>query len=186
MLLPNSSSKFEVDIANLFVQFSEDVLKVENVFDSEKQIPIRYLWDIERCQSEFLPFLAQALGVDLSILNFSDSQIRNVLKASFRIHQIKGTVGSIVQLIESLGYRVTQIDEGTRDMDSDNHLSHWALYRVHIETPIPAAYGPALTELIKGYAPTRCKLEEIFFTNSHQYNGTILYDGTYTYGSITT
>ena len=68
------------------------------------------MWDIDRCQSAFLPFLASALGVDLSILNFSDSQIRNVLKMSFKIHQIRGTVGSVVQLIESLGYEVTQVD----------------------------------------------------------------------------
>ena len=74
MLLPNSSSKFEIDIANMFIQYSNDALKVENTFDDKKEIPIRYMWDINRIQSKFLPFLAQALGVDLSILNFSDQQ----------------------------------------------------------------------------------------------------------------
>ena len=103
---------------------------------------------------------------------------------SFKINQIRGTVGSIVQLIESLGYEVTQIDEGSRDLDPSNQLAHWALYRVHISTPIPQVYGTPLTDLIKGYAPARCRLEEIFFTNSHQYNGQIKYDGTFTYGAI--
>ena len=40
MLLPHSSSKLEIDIANIFIQFSEDTLKVENTFDNKKEIPI--------------------------------------------------------------------------------------------------------------------------------------------------
>ena len=184
MILPHSSSKFEVDIANMFIQFSDDILKVENVFDDKKELPVRYMWDIERCQRKFLPYLAQALGVDLSILNFSDSQIRNVLKASFEINQIRGTVGSIFRLIESLGYELEQIDEGSRDSDVDNQLSHWALYRIRISSAIPQIYGPSLIKLIKDYAPVRCKLQSIFFASALQYNSAIKYDGAFTYGSI--
>ena len=193
ILLPPSSSKLEVEIANMFIQFSENILKVENTFDEQKQIPVRYLWDIDRCQREFLPFLAQALGVDSSIFDstFSDQQIRDVLKLSFKVYQIQGTVGSIVKIIEEgLGYKIDKIDEGIRDPDNPigdpADSRRWALYRITVEDPIPHSQGDAVTKLVKQYAPTRCKLQEIFFKTTFQYDGEILYDGTYTYGAIGT
>ena len=189
-LLPDSSSELEIEIANIFVQYSDEIMRVENTFDDQKQIPVRYMWDINRCQREFLPFLAQALGVDDAIFDFQDQQIRNVLKLSFKINQIRGTIGSIINLIqEGLGYTVTKIEEGVRNPEvgiTEDPEHRWALYRIFIETPIPRKEGPGLTRLVKSLAPTRCKLEEIFFTNAHIYNGTIKYDGTYTYGSIAT
>ena len=175
-LLPNSSTRLEVEIAEMFVNYTDDVLKVQNTFDGSKTLPARVLWDIDRCQSKFLPYLAIALGVDLSVLNFSDTQIRNLLKASFEIHRLKGTVGSIVKLVESLGYVVTQIDEGDRDVN--NALGDWALYRVHISSPIPKILGPPLISLVKQYAPVRSKLVEIFFSRTFAYDGEIYYDGT--------
>ena len=183
-LLPNSSSELEIEIANIFINYSNDTLKVLNTFDNKKEIPVRYMWDIDRCPSKFLPFLATALGVDDSIFNFQDEQIREVIKLSFKINQIRGTIESIFKLIqEGLNYKVTKIEEGNRDFGG---ADDWALYRVHIETPIPAIEGPALTKLVKNLAPERCKLDEIFFTNAHTYDGSIKYDGTFTYGSIST
>lgn len=193
ILLPNSSSTLEVEIANIFIQFSESILKVENTFDDKKEIPIRYMWDINRCQSEFLPFLAQALGVNLSIFEstFSEEQIRNVLKLSFKVHQIQGTVGSIITIIqEALGYTIERIDEGIRNPEhvvgDDTDPRRWALYRVTITDPIPYLQGDGVTKLVREYAPARCKLQEIFFKETFQYDGEILYDGTYTYGAIGT
>ena len=181
-LLPDSSSELEIQIANIFINYSNDILKVMNTFDDQKEMPIRYMWDIERCPSAFLPFLARALGVDDAVFDFQDDQIRRILKLSFKLNQIRGTIESIFKLIqEGLNYKVTKVEEGNRDFSG-----HWALYRVHVETPIPRIEGPALTRLVKDLAPKRCKLDEIFFTNAHTYDGTIKYDGQFTYGSIAT
>lgn len=187
ILLPNSSSELEIDVANVFVNFSNDTLRVLNTFDNKKEIPVKYMWDADRCPSEFLPFLARAMGVNDAIFRFQDEQIRNVIKLSFKINQIRGTLESVFKLIQQgLGYTVTKIDEGVRnpDVGDSSDPNRWALYRVYIETPIPRVEGPALTQLVKDLAPKRCKLEQIFFTNTHVYDGTITYDGTYTYGSI--
>ena len=183
-ILPDSSSELEIQIANIFINYSNETLKILNTFDNQKQIPVRYMWDIDRCPSEFLPFLAKALGVDDAVFEFQGEQVRRVLKLSFTINQIRGTVESIFKLVQQgLGYTITRLEEGRRDFGNDDD---WALYRVYIDTPIPRVEGPALTRLVKDLAPKRCKLDEIFFTNAHTYNGTIKYDGTFTYGSIST
>lgn len=183
-LLPDSSSELEISIANIFINYSNEILRVTNTIDDNREIPTRYTWDIDRCPSEFLPFLAKALGVDDAVFEFQGEQIRNVLKLSFTINQIRGTIESIFKLIQQgLGYTVTKVEEGGRDFGND---TQWALYRVYVETPIPKVEGPALTALVKNLAPKRCKLDEIFFTNSHTYDGTIQYDGQFTYGSIST
>lgn len=183
-LLPASSTKLEVDIANMFVNYTDNLLKVQRNTDGTPVVPARVMWNIDRCASEFLPYLALALGIDLNVLKFSDDQIRNILKISFEIHRLKGTVGSIVKLVEGLGYTVTKIDEGDRDVNAE--LGDWALYRVHITSPVPLVLGPPLTALIKQYAPVRSKLVSVDYTTgqTHAYNGEITYDGTYPYGAI--
>ena len=170
-VLPQSSSRLEKDLVHLFVERQKSVLEING------EIPIRHLWNPDTCPAVMLPYLACALSVDAPATEFSEDQLRALIKVSLQFHQRKGTVQSIKDIIEALGYRLSRIEEGTD--------GHWAKYRVVMESALSIANGTALKALIEASAPLSRELASISYDVVHQYDGTIKNDGTYAHGVIT-
>lgn len=62
---------------------------------------LRYLNNPERCQIEFLPWLAWAMSVDVWDSNWPENTQRSVVRESIQIHQRKGTVGGLKRTLGS-------------------------------------------------------------------------------------
>ena len=175
-ILPNNSSKLEHDMVNMFSDLFTELFTVE--IDGTRDIPIRHLWNPDKCPAHMLPYLACVMSVDGEATDFSEDQLRALIKASLGIHIKKGTIASIKETIEALGYRVARIDEGVD--------GHWAKFRVVMESPLSIANAKLLRDLIEGTAPLTRELSSFEVQNVHQYDGTILSDGTFTHGVIIT
>ena len=189
-ILPPSSSQLEVDLFDSFKEVMEATLGVPD-------IPIKFLWDSEECPVEFLPHLACAFSVDGNASDYSTAQLRNLIANSLELHLKKGTVWSIKEAVELLGYGVTSLIEGDRD-SSDNIIrtdGRWAHFTVEIDTPISIQAANAAVALIQAIAPISRKL--VLFTYSQaalRYDGginnegdyTFFSDGTFTHGEVST
>lgn len=73
-------------------------------------VPLRDLWNPERCPVNMLPYLAWALSVDRWDETWPASTKRRVIKASFFVHQHKGTLGALRRVVEPLGYLIEIIE----------------------------------------------------------------------------
>ena len=73
-------------------------------------VPLRDLWNADRCPVNLLPFLAWACSVDRWDDAWPESTKRGTIKASYFIHKHKGTIAAVRRVVESLGYliRITE------------------------------------------------------------------------------
>lgn len=67
-------------------------------------VPIRPMWNPDTCPAAQLPWLAWALSVDVWNANWTDAQKRGAIKASFAVHQRKGTAGAVRDALQALGF----------------------------------------------------------------------------------
>jgi len=74
---------------------------------SDLQVPLRDLWNPDRCPVRFLPYLAWAFSVDQWDEKWSEGEKRKTVKDAFYIHSRKGTVAAIRRVIENMGYTMT-------------------------------------------------------------------------------
>ncbi|KFB99475.1 phage tail fiber protein [Trabulsiella guamensis ATCC 49490] len=73
-------------------------------------VDLRKLWNPDECPAPLLPYLAWALSVDRWDKNWSEQTKRQVIKASWIVHRLKGTITAIRRVIEPFG-SLTQITE---------------------------------------------------------------------------
>lgn len=73
-------------------------------------VPLRDLYDPERCPEHLLPFLAWAFSVDRWEPGWPVTVKRQVIRASWYVHAHKGTIGALRRVMEPQGYlvRVTE------------------------------------------------------------------------------
>ncbi|MYF97778.1 phage tail protein I [Candidatus Poribacteria bacterium] len=174
-VLPRSASRLEADLVDIYSQRQKNALLYEG------DIPVRHLWNADTCPSEMLAYLECSMSVHGDAVDFSETQRRNFIKKSLEIHKKKGTIGSIKAVVEALGYRLATMNGIREGTDG-----HWANYRIVMESPLSIANANALEKLIEGTAPLRCNLTSFSSETVHPYDGTIQYDGMFTYGVITT
>ena len=93
-LLPINATKLERDI--------------EQVTAAKYDMPIavRDMWNPDTCPAPFLPWLAWGVSVDNWNADWSEQVKRNVIKASIKVHQIKGTVDAVRQALDALGAQI--------------------------------------------------------------------------------
>ncbi|MFK7866218.1 MAG: phage tail protein I [Alphaproteobacteria bacterium] len=65
-------------------------------------VPIENLINVDHCPAGFLPFLAWGLSVEDWDSDWSDNIKRQVIKSSFAIHKIKGTVAAVEMALNAL------------------------------------------------------------------------------------
>lgn len=74
---------------------------------SDLSVPLRDLWNPWKCPAKFLPYLAWAFSVDNWDESWSELEKRTVISESFRLHQRKGTIAAIRQVVEKMGYSMS-------------------------------------------------------------------------------
>ncbi|NCG53726.1 phage tail protein I [Serratia fonticola] len=70
-------------------------------------VPLRDLWNPDKCPVKFLPYLAWAFSVDQWDDKWSEKEKRNIISEAFRFHQRKGTTAAVRQVIEGMGYSMS-------------------------------------------------------------------------------
>lgn len=73
-------------------------------------IPIRILWNPDKCPVHLLPYLAWAFSVDRWDKNWTEKAKRDAIKAAMFIHKHKGTIGALRRVVEPLGYLIRVIE----------------------------------------------------------------------------
>ena len=161
------------------------------------------------CEAKYLPYLAYAFKVDFWDESLREVDKRALIKASLKLHQLKGTRWAILELLKAVGLSVPNYEaviveykdrndykydvqrDGTNSYDSSvkhNHglfiydfmLEHWAEFAVLIKVPISESQVIKAKALIKEYAPVRCVLNG-FVSELKQRDGAIFYDSSYTH-----
>jgi phage tail P2-like protein len=103
-------------------------------------IPIKDLWNAERCPESFLPYLAWALSVDLWDTNWPIEKKRAVTKAAITDQKIKGTEALIRRYVQYMDGEIVQlltrpqglyVDGATPEMVAD-YLAQMPQLRVYL------------------------------------------------------
>ncbi|WP_339057959.1 phage tail protein I [Candidatus Regiella endosymbiont of Tuberolachnus salignus] len=97
-LLPPGSSAVEIAAAQACAGLSD------------MTVPLRPLWDADRCPVALLPYLAWAWSVDRWDESWSEATKRAVVKAAFYVHKHKGTIAALRRVVEPLGYLIRVIE----------------------------------------------------------------------------
>ena len=188
-VLPVSSTQLEVDLLDTFTESVAQ--KIGN------PIEIKHLWNADECPIAFLQHLAAAFSVDGNTAAYTETQLRNLIKISVNLHHIKGTLGSIIDVIEALGYTVHEIIEGDRDTN-DNIIrtdGRWAHFTVETNEAISIQAAYATVHLIEAIAPISRKLTLFTYNNvPNRWDGkpdaegnlTLFFNGAYTFGDVNT
>lgn len=69
-------------------------------------VPIRDVWNPDRCPLKLLPWLAWAFSVDEWDASWTEQQKRDAIKASYSVHRHKGTIGAVKSALAALGFSV--------------------------------------------------------------------------------
>jgi len=91
-LLPPSASELENTAAEIFAQ--------------RANLPVRIgdLWNPDACPAEQLPWLAWALSVDRWFPDWTETQRRQAIAASYEVHRHKGTPAAVKAALSVLGH----------------------------------------------------------------------------------
>ncbi len=69
-------------------------------------VPIRDVWNTDKCPLTLLPWLAWAFSVDEWDASWTEQQKRDAIKASYSVHRHKGTIGAVKAALAALGFSV--------------------------------------------------------------------------------
>lgn len=104
-LLPDNASELEQALAQT------------GTLIARLPIPFRDLWQPARCPAALLPWLAWTFSVDRWDESWSEEAKRQVIIASFYVHQHKGTIGALRRAVEQLGTIIQITEWWQRDPD---------------------------------------------------------------------
>lgn len=168
---------------------------------SEKHQVVKTLANPLICDEKFLPFLAYAFKVDFWDEELKESEKRDLIKHSILLHQRKGTLWAIEEVLELVNYsnkakgEYAKIKEGLRLDSRDgsykydgiyNHGSNddWAKYVIYVPKPITISRANIARKLIEAYAPKRSHLVAIVYDVAASRDGTYFYNNEITHGKI--
>lgn len=181
-LLPPSASRLEhLTAATLAYDLTPEIITSTRFADT--------------CPAPLLPWLAWARSVDWWELAESEDQQRALIKASFRLHQRKGTPWAIKEALKVLGFGDSTIIERATGRRYDGIIRYngnephgdptrWAVYRVILTRPITTEQANRIKRLLAEMAPARCHLSALDYTSAPiTYNGAATYNGNYNHGA---
>jgi len=77
---------------------------------SNSKIPIRDLWNFNKCPVALLPWLAWTMSVEEWDSTWPEKIKRNTIGESAKVHRKKGTLSSIYRIINAVGITATVIE----------------------------------------------------------------------------
>jgi phage tail P2-like protein len=97
-LLPRNASQLEVNAAAALAEIERT------------PVPLRTLCNPNTCPVVLLPYLAWARSVDRWDSGWPEAAKRAAIRASYLVHQRKGTLGALRRVVEPLGYRIAVVE----------------------------------------------------------------------------
>lgn len=159
-------------------------------------VVIDQLWDPLTYPIEVLPTLAWALSIQEWDTDWPESIQRATVAASIAVHQKRGTISAVRDVLAAAGFgeavivegQASELYDGTHIHDgsqSHSEPDHWAVYRVYLERAITIDRAALLQALLRSVTPARCHLGGLFFTQAaNRHGGEIDHDGGFTYGVV--
>lgn len=142
-LLPPNASKQERAVS----------LATARIGDIE--VPTGDIYDPMVCPLDLLPWLAWAMNVESWDSGWSESQKRNTIKEQFKIHKLKGTVGSVKRTANAFGVNVV-IQEWFQKTPIGTPYNFTA--EISIPTA-PVEQQQNIQRALLGAIPVRCRLD---------------------------
>ncbi len=102
-LLPINSTELEKKLALI----NQQALTFDAFSNEYRADIIRQIHDPDLCPAYLLPYLAWATSVDYWQEDWDEQTKRNVIKAAWLVHKIKGTRTAVKQMIAAFGYAAT-------------------------------------------------------------------------------
>lgn len=160
--------------------------------------PLKDIFNAQKCDVKYLPYLAHANGVDIWNESFTETNKRNLISISRKLHKYKGTLWAMQEILKALDMSSDEtpaiIKEGLCIKYDGSHKhdgtytygdkSKWRYYTIKLSKAVTIKKGLAAKELLEKYAPKRSILKLITYSKLNAYDGTIKYDGSYTHGTI--
>jgi len=97
-LLPSNSTPLEL-------QAAEALAQIQRV-----PIPLRTLYNPDKCPLPLLPYLAWSFSVDRWDSQWPESAKRSAIRSAYYIHSRKGTLGSLRRVVEPLGFAIEIVE----------------------------------------------------------------------------
>lgn len=97
-LLPGNSTPLERQAAQALAQ-------IQRV-----PIPMRTLYNPDKCPLPLLPYLAWAFSVDRWDSKWTETAKRAACRAAYYVHSHKGTIGALRRVVEPLGYLIEVVE----------------------------------------------------------------------------
>ncbi|MEO3725779.1 phage tail protein I [Pseudomonas syringae] len=97
-LLPSNSTPLEQQAAQALAQ-------IQRV-----PIPLRTLYNPDKCPLPLLPYLAWSFSVDRWDSQWPESAKRSAIRSAYYIHSRKGTRGSLRRVVEPLGFAIEVVE----------------------------------------------------------------------------
>jgi len=97
-LLPSNSTPLEL-------QAAEALAQIQRV-----PIPLRTLYNPDKCPLPLLPYLAWSFSVDRWDSQWPESAKRSAIRSAYYIHSRKGTLGSLRRVVEPLGFAIEVVE----------------------------------------------------------------------------
>lgn len=97
-LLPSNSTPLEQQAAQALAQ-------IQRV-----PIPLRTLYNPDKCPLPLLPYLAWSFSVDRWDSQWPESAKRSAIRSAYYIHSRKGTLGSLRRVVEPLGFAIEIVE----------------------------------------------------------------------------
>jgi len=115
---------------------------------SDLNVPLRDLWNPDKCPIVFLPYLAWACSVDRWDEKWQAAEKRKAVKDAFSIHRRKGTVAAIQRVIEAMHYSMSL----TEWWDVDDIAG---TFRLNVDVEEVGLTPENLKELVRVVADTK-------------------------------
>ncbi|MGN8124550.1 phage tail protein I [Pseudomonas sp. 22082] len=97
-LLPSNSTPLEL-------QAAEALAQIQRV-----PIPLRTLYNPDKCPLPLLPYLAWSFSVDRWDSQWPETAKRSAIRSAYYIHSRKGTLGSLRRVVEPLGFAIEIVE----------------------------------------------------------------------------
>ena len=97
-LLPSNSTPLEL-------QAAEALAQIQRV-----PIPLRTLYNPDKCPLPLLPYLAWSFSVDRWDSQWPETAKRSAIRSAYYIHSHKGTPGSLRRVVEPLGFAIEVVE----------------------------------------------------------------------------
>ena len=159
-------------------------------------IPLATLWNPDTCPQPLLPWLAWALSVDQWSERWPVAIQRDVIRQSYEIHSLKGTVYSLRHALRTAGHGECDLQEGLDAGRYDGQIRHnathyygpnpgyWARYRVTLAEAQTIYEAAQVKRLLADLQPARSELVSLAYHQLLSYDASRHHDGQVTHGVV--